>query len=269
MTIRHRVNKITVFLFFLLLTCFGTLLIDTQILMADGPSMKENWRRLNDKKIFFGHQSVGQNVMAGLEEVTAGQISISVLQNNDFSGNAFYHARIGVNTDPKSKIDAFYNTLAKAYVKPDIAFLKLCFVDVNKDSDVEKIFNYYKDMVNKIHVDFPGIKIVHFTVPLKVDNTSWKTSLKKMLGSDIWEYSDNIARNQYNRLILDEYAKGAMVFDIAGIEATNSGGLKQTFEYKGNSYFSMVSEYSSDGGHLNEKGRVLVAYKLLDFLSQL
>lgn len=269
MEIFDRENKKVVFFIFILLTCFGILLLGSQPLIAAGTPMKANWRQLNYKVIFFGHQSVGQNVLDGIEEVTAGQITVSKLQGSYFSGNGFYHAKIGVNTDPKSKIDAFYNILATAHVKPDIAFLKLCFVDVNKDSDVEKIFIYYKDMVNKIHADFPSIKIVHFTVPLKVTSTSWKTSLKKMLGRDIWEYADNIARNQYNRLLLDEYGKGAMVFDIAGIEATNSDGLKQTFEYKGKNYDSMVSEYSSDGGHLNEKGRVWVAGKLLDFLSQL
>ncbi len=100
--------------------------------------------------------------------------------------------------------------------------------------------------------------------------TSIKTWIKKIIGKkDIWEYDDNIKRNQYNQLLKEYYEGKEPVFDLAKIESTYPDGKRCTFEKDGKTYYSLVSEYTSDGGHLNEKGRKIVAEKLLVFLANL
>jgi hypothetical protein len=49
------------------------------------------------------------------------------------------------------------------------------------------------------------------------------------------------------------------ILDIAAIESTKPDGSRQSFELDGVTYFSMVPEYTTDGGHLNEIGRKIVA----------
>ena len=117
---------------------------------------------------------------------------------------------------------------------------------------------------------FQDMIIIHFTVPLKVTKTTWKTWIKKILRKEeIWEYDDNIKRNEYNKMLLKKYKGKEPVFDIARIQSTLPDGTRSSFTKGGRTYYSMAPEYSYDGGHLNEKGRKIVAEQLLIFLANL
>ena len=59
------------------------------------------------------------------------------------------------------------------------------------------------------------------------------------------------------------------VFDFAGIESTRTDGQKETFIINGKTYFNIVPEYTNDGGHLNQAGRINAAEQLLLFLINL
>ncbi|WP_321391026.1 hypothetical protein [uncultured Desulfuromusa sp.] len=261
---KYRVKINFLFMFFLSII-LG--LLNVQCLLAEETGLNKNWKSLADKKVFFGHQSVGENILDGINDVTSGTLQVSHFKEGVFDNvGSFSHARVGENFDPISKIDAFYENISKANVKPDIAFLKLCYVDINKDTDIENIFEYYQSVMLKINADFPDIKLIHLTAPLKVNKTSWKTTVKKMLGRDLWEYADNVARNRYNKMVLDAFGGTGLVFDIASAEATQTDGSINSFDYKGDTYLAMIDDYSDDGGHLNEKGRRHVAIKLLNFL---
>ena len=56
---------------------------------------------------------------------------------------------------------------------------------------------------------------------------------------------------------------------LAGLESTLPDGSMSTFSYKGIDYPMMAEAYASDLGHLNADGSVVVAYKMLEFLSEL
>ena len=43
----------------------------------------------------------------------------------------------------------------------------------------------------------------------------------------------------------------------------------ETFTKDGENYYSLVPDYTDDGGHLNEKGRKIVAEQLLILLANL
>jgi hypothetical protein len=116
----------------------------------------------------------------------------------------------------------------------------------------------------------PETVFVHFTVPLKTNNESWKTQLKKLMGKQkLWEYADNIQRNAYNRMLLEEYQGKKPVFDLATMESALSEGTRVNFDFNGTSYYALAKEYTKDGGHLNENGSKRVAAALIDFLAKL
>ena len=86
---------------------------------------------------------------------------------------------------------------------------------------------------------------------------------------NIWEYQQNIIKNEYNELLLSEYAEKGFVFDIAKIESTYPDGKRSTFTRNGKTYYTLVPEYSRDGAHLNETGRKIVAEQFLILLAKL
>lgn len=76
------------------------------------------WEKLVQKKIFFGHQSVGNNILDGIRDLMKEnpRIKLNIIETNnptDFNAPLFAHARVGKNRDPRSKIDAFANFIDK------------------------------------------------------------------------------------------------------------------------------------------------------------
>ncbi len=79
---------------------------------------ESTWKKLSEKIIYFGHQSVGFNIVKGLEDILKEnpQIKLNIVETNnpaDFSTPIFAHSRIGKNTEPQSKIDAFADFMEK------------------------------------------------------------------------------------------------------------------------------------------------------------
>ncbi|MEZ4600281.1 MAG: hypothetical protein R2940_10895 [Syntrophotaleaceae bacterium] len=231
--------------------------------------------RIINRKIFFGHQSVGKNILGGVSSIVKDHkvkiIDLKDIQPESALGPAFYHLRIGSNNDPKSKVDSFSKVIkSNSFINIDIAFLKFCYVDITKNSNIEEIFNYYKLNFSKLRKEFPNTIFVHLTVPLTKNNDSWKTTVKKIIGkNDLWEYSDNIQRNRFNEMIFEEYQGKEPVFDLAAVQSTHPDGKREVFAFKGKTYFALVKEYTYDGGHLNELGSRRVAASLLKFLAEI
>ena len=86
---------------------------------------------------------------------------------------------------------------------------------------------------------------------------------------DIWDYANNIKRNQYNEMLIQFYQGNDPVFDLAKIESTRTDGQRESFSFKDKEYYALARELSSYGGHLNEMGSKYVAEELLNFISNL
>lgn len=233
----------------------------------------EKWRRLAAKKIYFGHQSVGDNIVQGLREILVDhpEIGLNVPEKPQLTIPAvpmFMHAYVGQNEHPDSKNADFADTVAnKLGGKVDMAFYKYCFVDVDRTSDVPKLFGQYRETMRQLAAKDPQVLFVHFTLPLMTVQTGWKARVKELLGRPIGGYDDNVRRNQFNDLLRKEYGGKAPVFDLARIESTHANGSRMVFRYLGGEYESLAPEYTRDGGHLNSAGRRLVAQELLLFLA--
>lgn len=233
----------------------------------------ELWKKLSQKKIYFGHQSVGFNIIDGIRDVMKEnpQIKLNIMQTSDpsdFNGAIFGHATVGQNMDPESKIDSFSALMEKGIGdKVDIAFFKFCYVDIRADSNPEKVYNLYLEAISKLEKEYSSTIFIHVTSPLKELQTGPKALIKKVLGKPLSGYSGNVKRNEFNQLLGKNFQ--GRVFDLAKIESTFPDGTRSSFSNNGNIYYSLVPEYSNDGGHLNEKGRKIVAEQFLIFLANL
>ena len=234
------------------------------------------WMKLSETKIYFGHQSVGNNIIAGIRELMKQypKIQLDIIETNEANAlgkGVLAHSRIGENLKPETKIGEFLNSISNGLGKSaDIVTMKFCYVDITKDRNIREMFEQYKNAIEQIKRDYPQLKIIHFTSPLTVSKTNWKTMIKKLLGKkNLWEYSDNIARNQFNMLIKRQYQDKDPVFDILQIESTRPDGSRQSFKFNQKTYYSLVADYTNDGGHLNESGRKLMAEKFLLLLANM
>ena len=234
------------------------------------------WKELGEKKIYFGHQSVGFNIMEGVKDLMKENpnITLNIVDTADaadFVTGVFAHSRVGQNTDAGSKTEAFAEILEEGVGdKADTAFFKFCYVDIDAGTDARKMFTDYTKTMTALREAYPATTLVHVTVPLGTSKTTWRTWLKKLTGKDrIWEYDDNVKRNEFNELLRKEYDGKETVFDLAGVESTFPDGKRASFTKGGKTYFSLVPGYTNDGGHLNEAGRKKVAEQLLILLANL
>jgi len=270
---------LTVIISILLIGCNGGKMEEKQVpysSIKDTPSSA--WEKLAQKKIYFGHQSVGNNIFEGIRDVMKEnpQIKLNIIETNnssDFKKPLFAHSKVGKNHDPISKINAF-STLMKKEIGniSNIAFFKFCFVDVDAGTDVQTLFADYKSTMTKLIKEYPKTTFLHFTVPLlRKEKTSFKSKIKALLGKkdSFFANENNIVRNNFNQLLINEYEGKSPVFDLAKIESTYPDGTSESFTADGKTYYSLVPEYTEDGGHLNQTGRKIAAEQLLILLSSL
>lgn len=217
----------------------------------------------SDSTVFFGHMSVGENVISGITEVYAEngvaqpnivEIPVGGSVPEQASGGAFVHALIGENGKPLDKLANFDATLRSGVAdRVDVALLKFCYVDIRYDTDVDKLFAQYRQTMADLERDFPDVRFLHATAPLTVGPEGIKDHLKIALGRD-----DNAARTRYNELMRNTYPAD-QVFDLAAAEATTPAGETLPSLYPG---------YSSDGAHLNASGASKAAVVLLEKIAQ-
>lgn len=227
--------------------------------------------RLAGKRVFFGHQSVGGNILAGIAELQQADARLGLrLVTADapasLEGPFFAHAKIGANGEPVGKTDAFAALLdGPLRGKVDVAFHKYCYVDITASTNDAALFDTYRRTMARLAADHPGVTFLHVTVPLVEVQAGPKAFVKKLLGRMPDHYADNIARERFNDRMRAEYAQRGL-FDLAAIESTHDNGSRETIEFQGARSFALVPAYSADGAHLNPRGRRFVAGQLLAFL---
>ena len=155
--------------------------------------------------------------------------------------------------------------------KVDITFFKFCFVDIDASTDVRRLFSDYKNKMSWLKNKYPGKNFVHVTVPLlERKGTTFRKRINKLLGKkSIFDDDHNVARNEFNELLRKECDGNEPVFDLAKIESIYPDGRRAEFKRNGERYYSLVPDYTHDGGHLNERGRKVVAEQLLILLASL
>jgi hypothetical protein len=240
--------------------------------LADIPAAE--WERLAQRRLFFGHQSVGGNLMEGVAEVLKANPSIPlrIVESGDpaeMAAPALYHAAVGENGAPASKLAAFDRIVSAGLVGAGAAMLKYCYVDITGDTDPDALFAEYQRGVEALKARTPGLVIVHMTLPLQTDPGTlmhWRTIIR---GKNTPWRELNWIRARYNARMRETYAGKEPLFDIATLEAIAPDGSFTAVRYKGESVPALAAGNTYDGGHLNEVGRRRLAEAFLVTLAQL
>lgn len=225
------------------------------------------WQALAHRRVYFGHQSVGFDILAGVEAI-ARQLPQLELRIDEGDAAALQgkpglaQSTIGSNGDPDAKLRDF---AAKAQAAGpdgvDIAVMKFCYVDVSRHTDVEQLFASYRDTMAALQQAMPKTTLVYCTVPLRTQRATWKERIKRLLGRG--DTADNRRREAFNARVRAEYGGKRPLFDIAAAESTLPDGTKVQNE----GVPCMAAAYSTDGGHLNDVGRRALGREFLRVLA--
>ncbi|AXE38695.1 hypothetical protein [Acidipropionibacterium virtanenii] len=224
------------------------------------------------RRIFFGHQSVGANIIDGLGSVypsraTVAPAVIETRTDPGRKGGYLAHAQMGTNGDPIGKLADFESVLNGSMGGAiDVAILKLCYIDVTADTDVEALFKKYTETMARLEAAHPGVTFIYTTVPLTTER-GWKQTVKSWIGrGDEAGPADNLARQRYNELIRQRYGATGRLFDIAAIEATmDSSPTSRTRD--GRTYYVLHRGLAADPGHLNGLGSRVAAARLVTLVA--
>lgn len=220
-----------------------------------------------NSRIYFGHQSVGRNIISGIPEVFGAGEALRVLELDGGAtpgltagDGVIVHAMVGQNRYPDSKLDAFADTLrAGLAAQVDVAVLKFCYLDVDSGTDVAALFERYRTRLAELEREFPEVTFVYSTVPLRTEPVDLKQLVKEVIGRP----NDNAARERFNKLVREEYADTGRLFDIAAVQSTRPDGSRVARKHRGVVHYALWEGYASDPGHLNPTGSARAASEFL------
>ncbi|HVK98839.1 MAG TPA: hypothetical protein VM553_03465 [Dongiaceae bacterium] len=242
--------------------------------LADVPAAK--LEALGQQSFYFGHQSVGRDIMDGLGRLLAEhpEVKLNIVEGerpDQVQPGVFLHSRIGQNEHPQTKIDAFEQVLASGIGgTANVAFLKFCYVDLDQSGNPQDLFNRYQASVTALKAKYPATRFVHFTLPVRTVPTGWKVQIKNLIGREVPEQLDNLKRQQFNDLLRQTYGGKEPVFDLARLESIAADtGKSHSFKLEGQTVEAMAPVNTNDGGHLGDAGKRWIAEQLVVFLATL
>ena len=228
---------------------------------------------IQNKRIFFGHQSVGSNILDGINNILTGDENLKLIESRnpgDCTGPCFFHCRIGKNQDPISKINDFKSLMNSGFGNNvDIACFKFCYIDIQESTNVEQLFETYRNELDLLAQKYKNTTFLHITVPLRTVEHGFRRITKKLLGKKSLAVLKNLNRQAFNEMLVRRYRGTGQVLDLARFESTYPGGQRCKTRSNGTEVYSLVPQYTDDGGHLNARGRIFVAKSFLESLEQL
>lgn len=225
--------------------------------------------RVSLARILFGHQSVGGNILQGLEEIAPAGGGIPIHEwdvSTTEVPRGILHFRVGDNGDPVSKIHDFEERLVQGGGAGfDAAGFKFCFDDIGPETDIGALFRAYDQAMARIRDRFPRLRIYHLTVPLTTRDSKPKAVAKWILRrpSSFWL---NKRREAFNHLLRSRFGDDGLLFDLAAFEAQVSPAVAKGLREGRVLYLS--PRFTEDGAHLDGSGKRLIACRWLEFLAR-
>ena len=204
-----------------------------------------------EPRIYFGHQSVGANILQGVKE-----LGVSLSIKDEF---------LAENGEPLRKLQNFRAAVGEGS-RFDIALVKFCYVDVNADTDARALFERYRATIAELRAKNPRTVFVHATLPLTTVQTGPKALAKRLFGRAPYGTIENVRREEYNKLLRTTYAGREPIFDLARVESIAPDGSMVTVTWNGLTVPAMSPAYTDDGGHLNARGRAIAAQEFVTVL---
>lgn len=226
------------------------------------------WQTLAKKRVVFGHQSVGQNILDGVQSLAAqAGVNLPIVKSlTPVTSSGIIHFFVGQNEDPSSKLKDFASTLESGAAQgADIALVKLCYIDFNGGTNAKQLAEQYSATLDHLSQQFPNTTFVAITAPLTIAQTGPKAWIKRLLGRTPSGFADNARRQEFNNLLRARYNQQGRLFDLAKIEAEGAGA----YEYQGRPIEVLNSALTYDDGHLNAQGELIVASRLIKYLAAL
>jgi hypothetical protein len=224
------------------------------------------------RRVFYGHQSVGRNVLDAVPGVYAEhgvsappfvpvERGVSVLPIEEGgtqpgpNGGFIAHQLIGQNGKPLLKLKEFDRDMRGGMGRQlDVALMN---IDVRNGMDVDALFARYRETMGALERDFPNVTFIHVTVPVFTDALAWGKP-------------DDVAAERFNALIRGKYG-GHHLFDLAAIESTKPDGTRVSGSYDNHGYFALYDGYAEGdgfGSHLNAVGAKIAATAFLEAIAQ-
>jgi hypothetical protein len=222
------------------------------------------------KRVVFAHQSVGNDILDGVRALAGREgVSFNIVETRSApaTGGGIFHFKVGENGAPERKLQDYMRTFEQAGgAGADIALVKLCYIDFSPDTDPVKLASDYIDTVKALQGRYSQTRFVAVTAPLTTVQTGPKAMIKKLLGRSPGGYAENAVRQQFNDELRRQFPAGSL-FDLAKLEA-DAGGSEHSVEVDGRRVQALQPAITSDGGHLNDNGKLLVASSFVEFLSK-
>ncbi len=225
------------------------------------------WDTLVARRVVFGRQSVGLNILTGLQALAAeAQVPLAITETRAPSGTAgIVHFKVGRNGDPQAKIDDFAAVMESMGQHADIALMKLCYIDISSETDIRRLADYYGETLDRLGAQFPRTTFVAVTTPLTAVQSGLKARVKKLLGRASDGLAANARRTEFNELLRERYGRQGRLFDLALCESETSAPER----FQGQTVETLDPALTSDGGHLNALGAQRVATRFVKFLAAL
>jgi len=234
-------------------------------------SRTSRWSVIAQRTVYFGHQSVGSDVCAGIQELARDYaVPINLVETREperVAAPAFVSFLAGRHRDYASKNAAMLRLLESATrARNPVVLLKYCYGDIGTSHDYTKLFNAYRDTVDTIQFEHPDVALVHTTIPLTTVESGFKARTMEYLGRDTGR-EQAIARQHYNELVRAEFGGVEPIFDIARVQSMSADGTVSGFMSDGTRIETLAADNTSDGTRLNSTSRRVAAEVLLDVLS--
>jgi hypothetical protein len=246
-----------------LISCTGELVNDSttraKTIGAYSDSIPDvEWARLTNARVYFGHQSVGANIIDGLRDLSTGHAErpLKIVRSRDRSPGPFalVEFTIGENGRPESKMKDFAVALDQIDDKSAaIAAFKYCYLDITPETNVEQLFANHRKALSEMRVRHPNLTFVHVTAPLTGSESGPRFLAKRLLGKPTTRDA-NAKRNRFNAMLRAQYS-GEPIFDLAKVESTRPNGSRSFFQDGADVVYTLAPELTDDGGHLNATGR--------------
>lgn len=235
------------------------------------PKLRADLESIAPRRIFFGHQSVGENLLDGVRQLaeTAG-VPVRVVETPTASSVApatFGHTAVAMNRYPLQKLQNFDQAMGQQAAGLDIALVKFCYLDIDSSTDVKALFASYRTTIESLRARNPGTTFVHVTAPITTVRGGAREILKQLLGRAPYGAIENIRREEFNALLRQAYREREPIFDLARIESTAPDGTAVTAEWKGSVAPALAPAYTDDGSHLNAAGKLRAARELVSILA--
>jgi hypothetical protein len=242
---------------------------------ASDSELRADLETVARRRIFFGHQSVGWNLIDGLKQLSAREgVAIRWVEVERgplaVAPATFAHGPVAENGNPEMKLESFARLMGSGPASgADVALVKFCYVDFRDDTDAARLFARYRSTVADLAARNPGTTFVHVTVPLTTTQGGPKALAKRLLGKAPGGVAENARREEFNALLREAFLGREPVFDLALVESTRPDGGRAVVVWNGRAIPVLAEVYSEDGGHLNQAGRLRAAREFLAVLGRL